>query len=533
MRTINLITLLFIACHSYAQQLPVNTQFYNNTFLINPATTGSKDIHLLVSTRQQWVGFKGAPSSYRIAGHSNLRNDKFAVGGFLFLDDFGGAIKQTGIGLNFRYRYDLNENSSLAIGSSALFNQYAYDGSSIIANSSNDQLLFNQTNSLAPDLNLGIAYRYKGFQLGISSQQLFQSSLKKLNTLNNASVDKNRLIRHYNLTLNYEYTLKNQISILPYFLIRSTFIQPLQFELGSNIKFQKYFHAGVSYRSSDAVSLLIGFEKDKFGFFYSYDVTTSKLRNYSSGSHEITVSYKFSNQIDSDGDGVSDKKDECPTIKGERGNKGCPWGDRDSDGVNDNEDKCPEVAGDKENNGCPWGDKDGDGVKDNLDKCPSVSGPISNFGCPVEDNDGDGVPNSIDKCPETKGEKENDGCPKISEKQKEIVSKAIENLEFETNSSVILKSSLPALDMLALLLSEKPEWILKLVGHTDNIGDDGSNMELSRKRAEAVRDYLVSKGLNFDRFKVEYYGESRPIETNDTPEGRKKNRRVEMIIEFK
>jgi hypothetical protein len=87
MRTINLITLLFIACHSYAQQLPVNTQFYNNTFLINPATTGSKDIHLLVSTRQQWVGFKGAPSSYRIAGHSNLRNDKFAVGGFLFLDD--------------------------------------------------------------------------------------------------------------------------------------------------------------------------------------------------------------------------------------------------------------------------------------------------------------------------------------------------------------------------------------------------------------------------------------------------------------
>lgn len=532
MKAINLIVLLFIAFISKAQQLPVNTQFYNNTFLINPATTGSKDIHLLVSTRQQWVGFKGAPSTYKIAGHSNLKNDKFAIGGFLFLDDFGGAIKQTGIGLNFRYRFYMNENSSLAIGSSLLFNQYAYDGSSIIANSSNDPTLYGKVISISPDFNFGLSYRYKGLHIGLSSQQLFQSALKKLNTLN-STLNINRLIRHYNLTLNHEFAIKNKITFLPYILMRSTFIQPTQFEFGSNFKFQKYFHAGVSYRSSDAVSLLIGLEKDKFGLYYSYDITTSNLRKYSSGSHEITLSYKFSNQIDSDGDNVSDKKDECPNTKGERGNKGCPWGDKDSDGLNDNEDKCPEIAGDNKNFGCPWGDKDGDGVKDNLDKCPTVSGPISNFGCPMEDKDGDGVPNSIDKCPETKGDKENDGCPKITEKQKDIVSKAIENLEFEINSSVIIKSSLPALDMLALLFSEKPEWILKLIGHTDNIGDDSSNMELSKKRAEAVRDYIVSKGLNFNRFKIEYYGESRPIESNETPEDRKKNRRVEMFIEFK
>jgi type IX secretion system PorP/SprF family membrane protein len=533
MKSIFVIFILLVAGINFAQQLPVNTQFYNNTFIINPANTESKDIHFLVSSRQQWVGFKGAPSTYKIAGQSNLKNEKFAFGGFLFLDDFGGAIKQSGLGLNFRFRMDLNENSNLSFGATSLINQYSYDGSSIVANSINDQLLFNQTNSLAPDLNLGISYHYKELQIGISSQQLFQSSLKKLNSLNNSSIDKNRLIRHYNLTLNYDYRINDQISILPYFLIRSTFIQPPQFELGSNVKFKRYFQAGVSYRSSDAVSLLIGFEKDKFGFFYSYDITTSNLRKYSSGSHEITLSYKFPHQKDTDGDGVPDKKDKCIDQIGEKANDGCPWGDKDSDGVNDNLDKCPEVAGDKENNGCPWGDKDGDGVKDNLDKCPLVSGPISNNGCPIEDNDGDGVPNAIDKCPETKGEKENDGCPKITEKQKEIVSKAIENLEFETNSSVIVKSSLPALDMLTLLLSEKPEWILKLIGHTDNVGDDSSNMELSKKRSEAVRDYLVSKGLNFDRFNIEYYGESRPIDTNDTPEGRKRNRRVEMIIQFR
>ena len=533
MKTIKLIVVLFTASLCFAQQLPVNTQYYNNTFLVNPATTGSKDIHFLVSTRQQWVGFNGAPSTYKMAGHSNLKNEKFAVGGFLILDDFGGAIKQTGIGLNFRYRFELTENSSLSIGATGLLNQYAYDGSSIVSNSSNDPTLYGKVNSASPDFNLGISYKFKGLQLGLSSQQLFQSSLKKLNTLNNSVLDKNRLIRQYNLTINYECPLKNNVTLLPYLLIRSTFIQPTQLEVGGNLKIKDLFVSGISYRSSDAVSLLVGIEKDRFGIYYSYDITTSNLRKYSSGSHEITLSYKFPHQKDSDGDGVPDKKDKCVDLIGDRANNGCPWGDKDSDGLNDNEDKCPEIAGDKENLGCPWGDKDGDGVKDNLDKCPSVSGPISNFGCPIEDNDGDGVPNSIDKCPETKGEKENDGCPKITEKQKEIVSKAIENLEFETNSSVIVKSSLPALDMLSLLLSEKPEWILKLVGHTDNMGDDASNMELSKKRAEAVRDYIVSKGLNFDRFKIEYYGESRPVETNETTEGRKKNRRVEMIIEFR
>jgi type IX secretion system PorP/SprF family membrane protein len=157
MKAIKLIVVLSIAFLSNAQQLPVNTQFYNNTFLINPATTGSKDIHFLVSTRQQWVGFKGAPSTYKIAGHSNLRNDKFAIGGFLFLDDFGGAIKQTGIGLNFRYCLLLNENSSLSIGATGLLNQYAYDGSSIISNSSNDQTLFGSINSASPDFNLGLS----------------------------------------------------------------------------------------------------------------------------------------------------------------------------------------------------------------------------------------------------------------------------------------------------------------------------------------------------------------------------------------
>ena len=88
MKSLFFFFIVAIISFSFGQQLPINSQFYNNTFIINPATTESKDIHFLASTRQQWVGFNGAPSTYKITAQSNLRNEKFAVGGFLFLDDF-------------------------------------------------------------------------------------------------------------------------------------------------------------------------------------------------------------------------------------------------------------------------------------------------------------------------------------------------------------------------------------------------------------------------------------------------------------
>ncbi|MCB9641281.1 MAG: thrombospondin type 3 repeat-containing protein, partial [Myxococcales bacterium] len=114
---------------------------------------------------------------------------------------------------------------------------------------------------------------------------------------------------------------------------------------------------------------------------------------------------------DTDGDGILDKDDRCPTQPGPRENDGCPDKDRDGDGVVDRLDKCPDKPGPKENNGCPWPDTDGDGLTDNVDKCPSVFGPKENNGCPWGDKDNDGVKDNEDKCPDQPGPKENNGCP--------------------------------------------------------------------------------------------------------------------------
>jgi outer membrane protein OmpA-like peptidoglycan-associated protein len=220
----------------------------------------------------------------------------------------------------------------------------------------------------------------------------------------------------------------------------------------------------------------------------------------------------------------------CPDVPGLKEYKGCP--DTDGDGLFDAIDDCPKTFGPKENNGCPYPDTDGDGLLDNSDDCPSIAGPIENRGCPYEDTDGDGLLDKDDECPMTPGPKENNGCPIIEKEEQEVLNTAFSNLEFETNLDVIKSGSKPALTELSKTLKKKPDWKLKLSGHTDNVGDDDANMILSKKRAESVKRFLTSQGIDEGRIRTEYFGESKPLEDNKTAAGRQKNRRVEFKIIF-
>ena len=234
---------------------------------------------------------------------------------------------------------------------------------------------------------------------------------------------------------------------------------------------------------------------------------------------------------DTDKDGTQDSEDECVDLPGPKESKGCP--DTDGDGIYDNEDKCIDKPGTRENQGCPWSDQDGDGIKDKDDKCPKVAGPIENGGCPYADTDGDGVIDKEDKCINTPGPADNEGCPKVDEKVEEILKTAFDNLEFFSAKATIKEPSKPSLDELAKVLVDKPDWNLQIAGHTDSDGSSRANLVLSKRRSEAVRDYLSSKGVDKSRFTVLYFGESQPLVPNNSPENKQKNRRVEMTIIFK
>jgi outer membrane protein OmpA-like peptidoglycan-associated protein len=149
-----------------------------------------------------------------------------------------------------------------------------------------------------------------------------------------------------------------------------------------------------------------------------------------------------------------------------------------------------------------------------------------------KDSDEDGIIDIEDDCPTLAGVAENNGCPEITEETKEVLKEALEGIEFELASDVIRGQSLPILDKVVTVMKENPDYKLKISGHTDNQGDDDANLLLSYKRAQATKKYLMDQGIAILRLDAVGYGEMQPVESNDTSEGRAKNRRVEFEIVF-
>jgi len=236
--------------------------------------------------------------------------------------------------------------------------------------------------------------------------------------------------------------------------------------------------------------------------------------------------------VDTDKDGVPDSQDKCPTVPGLLKYQGCPIPDTDKDGINDEDDKCPTVAGLARYQGCPIPDTDKDGINDEEDKCPTQPGPASNQGCPLVDTDKDGIPDADDKCPTVFGTPENQGCPAIKEETVKKIDYAAQNIYFATGKYVLLSKSFKGLDDVAAIMKENPQAQLTIDGHTDNVGSDAVNEKLSQNRANAVKAYLMKKGVAENRLNATGYGESKPVADNNTAAGRQKNRRVEMHLGY-
>ena len=265
--------------------------------------------------------------------------------------------------------------------------------------------------------------------------------------------------------------------------------------------------------------------------------------------------------LDGDGDGVYDGLDMCPdTPKGAKvDGKGCPL-DTDKDGVFDGLDKCPNTPADVkvDPQGCaidtdgdgvpdykdkevntPSGakidadgvglDGDKDGVYDGLDQCPDTpaGAAVDPRGC-AYDRDQDGVPDSVDACLGTPRDVKVDstGCPFVAK----IIEKITLHIKFASGSFEIDKKSKAELDSIALRIYSYPETKVEIQGFTDNMGAEDFNLKLSEDRANAVKEYLVSKGIEPGRMTATGFGENPDyfIDTNDTPEGRWNNRRVDI-----
>jgi len=238
--------------------------------------------------------------------------------------------------------------------------------------------------------------------------------------------------------------------------------------------------------------------------------------------------------LDTDGDGILDPDDKCVDTPGVTEYEGCPIPDTDGDGILDPDDKCVDEPGVTEFDGCPIPDTDGDGILDPDDECVDTPGVDAYKGCPVPDTDGDGILDTEDKCIEepetTNGFEDDDGCPDEIPKELEKFTGVIEGIYFDTGKATIKDKSKPKLDNAVEVLKKFESVRLEISGHTDDRGSDESNMELSQRRADSVKQYFIEHGIGADRIETRGAGETQPIESNKTRSGRAKNRRIEFKV---
>lgn len=280
-----------VAFFGISQQLPLYSQYMMNGFLLNPAMAGSKDyIPIALTVRQQWVGIKDAPQTYAISGHAApFLNKSMGVGGYIYNDKFG-PISRTGVMASYAYHLKLDQKNKLAFGVSLSGFQYKIDETKLTLNNPIDAAVnYNVEKKFVPDANFGAYFYSTRYWAGLSVAQLFQWNVDI-----GQAINQNKMVRHYFITGGYRMDLNKYVKdfeLEPSILVKATEMRsPLQMDINIKGYYKKNYWLGFSYRTSDAVIVLLGVKFDKYYFGYAFDYTLSNISNYvKGGSHEIMI----------------------------------------------------------------------------------------------------------------------------------------------------------------------------------------------------------------------------------------------------
>jgi len=276
-----------------AQQIPHYSQFWYNDFVTNPAFAGTKPYYQAKSNnRYQWVGVDDSPKTFILSGFGPERKKDMGYGAQIF-SDVTGPTSRLGLYGSYAYNLRLQDDIRISMGISLGLLQYKIDGSQITLHDANDVSLGNEVYvEYMPDADFGVLVYAENWHGGIVAKQLFNY---RVNFDEVSTLGFNRLKTHFTMHGAYRYDFNKEWSAEPYALLKFMYPAPLQLDLGARAIWKKMAWLGVSWRTSDAVAVMIGYEyEEQVSFGYSYDITTSNLRKASSGSHEIMIGFKFS-----------------------------------------------------------------------------------------------------------------------------------------------------------------------------------------------------------------------------------------------
>ena len=274
------------------QQLPQFTNYMLNDYVMNPALSGAKDDFEVKSDfRQQWVGITDAPVTYYLSANGPYVNKNMGYGGFVY-NDVTGPTRRLGATFSYAYHAKINESLKLSLGVSAGILQYTIDGSQITLHDQLDPALSNliQT-TILPDIGFGAMLHSPKFYVGFSVPQLYQD---KINFTGTTTAQSSVLATHYYCMAGYNLDVDDNFRIEFSSMLNFSNPTPVQYNFGVRTVYNKSYWLGISYRSLDAVPIMAGYiYQDYLSFGYSYDISISNIRNYSSGSHEIMIGIKF------------------------------------------------------------------------------------------------------------------------------------------------------------------------------------------------------------------------------------------------
>ena len=287
------IGLLLILCAPKlpAQQLSIYSQFMFNNYVLNPAVAGTKDYYQIrANSRFQWAGILDAPQtvSFSVFGPHATKNMGF--GGHI-INDVTGPTSRTGLYGTYAYNVEVRNDIRFSMGLSLGLLQNKVDGTKITLFDPDDQALQKRVySSIVPDASVGLYLYGDHWYAGASAFQLFANSLKMYNVRNGL----NRLKVHFYLMGGYIFENSDNFSIEPAILIKKTAPVPLLVDFNTRFTYLKKIWLGASYRTSDAVALMVGYiHNEKYYFGYSYDIGINDIKKYNSGSHEIMLGVRF------------------------------------------------------------------------------------------------------------------------------------------------------------------------------------------------------------------------------------------------
>lgn len=274
-----------------AQQLPQLTQYQFNDYVFNPAIAGSRPLlELRSGHRYQWVGIQDAPRTFVLSGTSPV-GQRMGVGGLLYTD-IVGPTRRTGVQFSYAYHLQFTEDLKLSLGLSAGLLQFLIDGSKITLRDPGDPAMDDQLRGeLMPDATFAFYLYHPKFWFGASVPQLLRNRVYFFDERNETL---SRMEDHYYITGGYRLPLGEDLVLEPSFLLKYVDPVPPKLDLTATLHYRRAVWLGLTYRTNDAWAAMVGlWVKNSFQFGYSYDIVTSNLRNYSTGSHEVMLALTF------------------------------------------------------------------------------------------------------------------------------------------------------------------------------------------------------------------------------------------------